>query len=206
MTRLKLGDYLGDGTVFFSSARRCRIWSLRSMSGRLFTQAMRLASTSLRPAIILEGTSQDLAETGMSWERVQGALVTVTLFWASRYCEHVPPSETVRTMLYAAQQARVCDESLPQTWLSAARQAGPATIHSSRLPGIGPNGRVSYWPVSAHVDAVIKRSVQRSTSRGRSRQARSERFAGLWKKPPLVHLINQSRRLAAFSSVPDIQL
>ena len=66
VTRLKLGDYLVEGKFLFERKTLPDL-VISIVSGRLFTQAMRLAATSLRPAIILEGTSQDLAASGMSW-------------------------------------------------------------------------------------------------------------------------------------------
>lgn len=103
--RLKLGDYLVDGKFLFERKTLPDL-VISIISGRLFAQAMRLTATSLHPAIILEGTSQDLAESGMRWEAVQGALVTVTLFCGIPLLRTRTPEETVRTMLFVAQQGQ----------------------------------------------------------------------------------------------------
>jgi ERCC4-type nuclease len=104
VTRLKLGDYRVDGRFVFER-KTIPDLVISIIDGRLFQQALRLTSTPLRPAIILEGTDQALAESGMSWEAIQGALVTVTLFVGIPLLRTHKPEETVRTMLYAARQA-----------------------------------------------------------------------------------------------------
>jgi len=106
VTRLKSGDYLVDGRFLFERKTMPDLVAA-IIDGRLFRQALRLARTSLRPAIILEGTAQDLAASGMRWEAVQGALVTVALFCGIPLLRTRTPEETVRTMLFAARQGQV---------------------------------------------------------------------------------------------------
>ena len=103
VTRLKLGDYLVDNRLLFERKTLPDLVTA-IVSGRLFTQALRLAATRLRPAMILEGTGRELLESGMRWEAIQGALVTVTLSFGIPLLRTRTPEETVRTMLYAAQQ------------------------------------------------------------------------------------------------------
>lgn len=105
VTRLKLGDYLVEGRFLFERKTMPDLVSA-IISGRLFTQALRLAATSFRPAILLEGTVHDLVQNGMRWESIQGALITVTLFCGIPLLRTRTPEETVRTMLYAAQQGQ----------------------------------------------------------------------------------------------------
>jgi hypothetical protein len=38
------------------------------VEGRLLSQALRLATAPFRPALILEGTELEFAQTGMRWE------------------------------------------------------------------------------------------------------------------------------------------
>lgn len=46
----------------------------------MFGQALRLAKAKRPTALLLEGTRGDLAGSGMRWEAVQDALITVALF------------------------------------------------------------------------------------------------------------------------------
>lgn len=136
--RLTLGDYLVDGRILFE---RKTLPDLVTgiISGRLFTQALRLASTSWRPAIILEGTGQDLAESGMRWEAIQGALVTVTLFCGIPLLRARTPAETVSTMLFAAQQGQAyVTGSLPRPGYRPRGKRARQLFILQGLPGIGP--------------------------------------------------------------------
>lgn len=73
--RLPIGDYRVDGRYLFERKTTDLVAAIKD--GRLFKQALRLAATPLRPAIILEGTSREIAGSGMKWEAIQGPLETV---------------------------------------------------------------------------------------------------------------------------------
>jgi len=105
LMHLKLGDYLVDGRLLFER-KTLTDFVLAIISGRLFTQAARLATSTARVAIIIEGTSRDLADCGMRWEAIQGALITVILCYGIPVLRTRTPEDTVKTMLFAARQAR----------------------------------------------------------------------------------------------------
>lgn len=137
--RLKVGDYLVDGRFLFE--RKTLPDLVASIaSGRLFAQTLRLAQTNgVRPALILEGTSQSLQGSGMRWEAIQGALVTVALFIGLPVLRTRSPRETVRTFEFAALQAH----SLASGALArrGRRPKGKAALQRyllQGLPGVGP--------------------------------------------------------------------
>lgn len=137
--RLALGDYLVDGRFLFE---RKTLGDLVASikEGRLFSQALRLAQVNgVRAALILEGTSKSLAGCGMSWEAIQGALVTVSLFLGLPVLRTRSPAETVRTFLYAARQGRaVAHDALPRR---GRRPKGKTALQRHMLqglPGVGP--------------------------------------------------------------------
>lgn len=138
VTRLNLGDYLIDGRFLFERKTLSDLVTA-IVSGRLFTQALRLAATTLRPAIILEGTSRDLDGSGMRREAIQGALVTVTLFCGIPLLRTRTPEETVRTMLFVARQGQAYAKgALPRPgWRPRGKFARQIYILQG-LPGIGP--------------------------------------------------------------------
>jgi ERCC4-type nuclease len=105
VARLSLGDYRVDGRFLFERKTLTDLVAAIK-DGRLFRQALKLSSTTLQPAIILEGTGRELAGSGMRWEAIQGALVTVSLFCGVPLLRTRTPEETVRTMLFAARQSR----------------------------------------------------------------------------------------------------
>jgi ERCC4-type nuclease len=137
-SRLKVGDYLVDGRFLFERKTLTDLVAA-IIDGRLFKQALRLAGTPFRPVMILEGTSRDLADSGMRWESVQGALVTVALFCGIPLLRTRTPEETVRTMLFAARQAQTCATgALPRHgWRPKGKQARQLYILQG-LPNIGP--------------------------------------------------------------------
>lgn len=136
--RLKLGDYLVDGRFLFERKTLTDL-VLSIRDGRLFQQALKLSETTLRPALILEGTVRDFAECGMRWEPIQGALVTVSLFCGVPLLRARTPAETVRTMLYAARQGRTfVTGALPRHGYRPRGKRARQLFILQGLPGIGP--------------------------------------------------------------------
>jgi len=135
VTHLKLGDYLVDGRFLFERKTMPDL-AKSIIDGRLFEQALRLASTPLRPALILEGAYE---ETDMPWERILGALVTVTLFFGIPLLVTRTPHETIRAVLYAARQANaVATGAMPRHGFRQRGKRARQIFILQGLPGIGP--------------------------------------------------------------------
>ncbi|MEA3277106.1 MAG: ERCC4 domain-containing protein [Pseudomonadota bacterium] len=136
--RLPLGDYLIDEHLLVE--RKTLVDLVASIKdGRLFGQGCRLASSPLWTALILEGTSKDLAQSHMRREAIQGALITLTLFLGIPLLRSQSPRETVQLLLFAARQGRaVATGALPRP---GRRPRGKARTQSrvlQGLPGVGP--------------------------------------------------------------------
>jgi DNA excision repair protein ERCC-4 len=136
--RLPLGDYLLDDALLFE--RKTLVDLTQSIQdGRLFRQALRLASAAARGIVILEGSSRDLAQSRMRREAIQGALMTLTLSFGIPLLRSVDPTETAALILLAARQGRTrASGSLPRP---GRRPRGKPRIQSrvlQGLPGIGP--------------------------------------------------------------------
>lgn len=170
--RLKLGDYLVDGRLLFERKTLPDL-VISIITGRLFTQALKLAATSFRPAIILEGTSGDLSTSGMRWESIQGALVTVTLFCGIPLLRTRTPEETVSTMRFAAQQGQAyATESLPRHGYRPRGKRARQLFILQGLPGIGPERARKLLARFGSVAAVMNASsedLQSTRGIGRSR-------------------------------------
>lgn len=69
--RLPLGDYRVDGRFLFERKTLTDLVAAIK-DGWLFRQALKLSSTTLRPAIILEGTGRELAGCAMRCGRAEG--------------------------------------------------------------------------------------------------------------------------------------
>ena len=79
--QLPLGDYLVDNRL-----RKTYPDLVRSIiDGRLFQQAHRLAEAPHATLLLLEGSENDSRESNMQWEAIQGALVTVSLFFGMQF-------------------------------------------------------------------------------------------------------------------------
>jgi len=101
--RLPVENYLLDNALLFErKTLQDLVASIKE--GRLFSQALRLAEAKPPAALILEDTSADLAGSGMRWEAIQGALVTVALSIGLPVLRTRSPTETAQTLLFAARQ------------------------------------------------------------------------------------------------------
>ena len=138
VARLPLGDYRVDGRFLFERKTLTDL-VVAIKDGRLFRQALKLCATKLQPAIILEATSRDLANCGMRWEAIQGALVTVSLFCGVPLLRARTPEETVRTMLFAARQGRkFASGALPRHGRRPRGKRARQLYILQGFPGIGP--------------------------------------------------------------------
>jgi len=137
--RLPLGDYLVDNRFLFERKTLPDL-AVSIASGRLFSQALRLSAPDIpRPALILEGTSVDWRRSAMHREAVQGALVTLTLFFGLPVLRARCAEETLAIMTYAAMQSRVAGNR--NFYRPGRRPKGKAALQQripQTLPGVGP--------------------------------------------------------------------
>ena len=157
VARLPVGDYRVDDSLLFE--RKTLPDLVASIKdGRLFAQGLRLANAPppLRGALILEGTSQDLAECRMRREAIQGALVTLTLFLGLPLLRSMDPEETANLILFAARQGRTfASGTLPR---KGKRPRGKQRVQSrilQGLPGIGPERARRLLERFGTIEAVI---------------------------------------------------
>jgi len=101
--RLSVGDYLVDNRLMFER-KTLNDLAVSIIDGRLFKQMIRLARSRYKAVLILEGTGKDLANMGIRREALQGALITVNLILGIPILRSKAPSESVRLIVYAAQQ------------------------------------------------------------------------------------------------------
>lgn len=102
---LPLGDYQADNRLIFER-KTLKDFATSIIDGRLFDQMIRLAESHNRGILILEGTGKDLANSGMSRESIQGALITTSLLLGIPLLRSREPEETARLIRYAACQVR----------------------------------------------------------------------------------------------------
>ena len=103
--RLSLGDYLVDNRLIFER-KTLNDFALSIIDGRLFSQAIRLASSKYNSVLLLEGTGKELTETGIRREAMQGALIAVSIVLGIPVLRSKSPSESAQLILYAARQIK----------------------------------------------------------------------------------------------------
>ena len=136
--RLSLGDYTIDGLLIVER-KTLKDFAVSIVDGRLFKQMIRLANSSIRSALILEGTATDVADAGVAREAMQGALIMASLILGIPVLRSKSPRETARLIVYIAGQiAAVARGGVHR------RGYRPKTRHKRQLyilqglPGIGP--------------------------------------------------------------------
>jgi ERCC4-type nuclease len=153
--RLPRGDYFVDNRFLFERKTMPDLVAA-IIDGRLFGQALRLAQSPLRAAMILEGTTRELAASSMRWEAIQGALVTVALFCGIPLLRTRTPEETVRTMHFAARQARTfASGALPRRGYRPRGKRARQLYILQSLPGIGPERADRLLERFGSVEAVM---------------------------------------------------
>jgi DNA excision repair protein ERCC-4 len=101
--RLRLGDYHIAGRLLVE--RECWPDLVASIvDGRLFRQACRLAGSPLHAVMLLEGSEEAIAESAMTREAIQGALISVSVILGIPILRSRDAEESARLMLYAGRQ------------------------------------------------------------------------------------------------------
>jgi DNA excision repair protein ERCC-4 len=138
--QLAVGDYCIDGAVLIER-KTAADFAQSLIDGRLFSQAKRMATSSLRSAYIIEGTGAEWSALGVSREALQGALVTLMLIFDIPVFRSVDPAESARLILYTgAQLMRLRDPNhVPYREAKAKRKKTQQRRILQSLPGIGPD-------------------------------------------------------------------
>jgi len=100
---LRVGDFLINKQWVFERKTLADLCA-SLVDGRLFKQAVGLLQSEYHPVYILEGSSKDLKAAGVRREAVQGALITLSVFFGLPVLRSLSPDETVRLMRYTVEQ------------------------------------------------------------------------------------------------------
>jgi ERCC4-type nuclease len=136
--RLAVGDFLVDGR-FAVERKTLRDFAQSVVDGRLFTQAKALAEGRARAVLVLEGTAADLGASGMSRESLQGALITVSVFFGLAVLRSRDAAETAQLLGYLSRQAqRFARGALPRKGYRPKGKRARQSYILQGLPGVGP--------------------------------------------------------------------
>ena len=159
---LSVGDYQVEGVIVFERKGLPDL-AASIKDGRLFRQAAALAALSApahgaptRGALILEGAAGDLAGSAMRREAIQGALITVTLFYGVPLLRSMSCEETARIMVYAGRQARSFQVgALPRKGRRPKGKRKAQLMMLQGLPGVGPARAERLLERFGSVEAVL---------------------------------------------------
>ena len=156
--RLAMGDYLADNRILFER-KTLNDFAVSIVDGRLFKQAVRLASSDYKSVLILEGTGKDLSEAGVRREALQGALITVSLILGIPVLRAVSHQETAHLMVYAARQIKnIAKGSLQRQGYRPKAKKQKQIYLLQGLPGIGRQRAERLLDAFGSVEAVITAS------------------------------------------------
>ncbi len=158
--RLRTGDFLVAGR-FVVERKSLRDLAQSVIDGRLFRQAERLATAAERGVLLLEGASHHLAESGMSRESLQGALITVSVFYGLAVLRARDAEETARLLIYLAGQAQqFATGSVPRPGYRPKGKRARQLFVLQGLPGVGPGRAARLLDQFGTVEAVARASAE----------------------------------------------
>ncbi len=136
--RLTAGDFAVEES-FLVERKTLRDFAVSVVDARLFRQAEKLARNGRRGILILEGTASPTDETGVSREALQGALITVAVFYGLAVLRARDATETARLLVYLGRQARrFARQAFPRPGYRPKGKRGRQLFVLQGLPGIGP--------------------------------------------------------------------
>jgi ERCC4-type nuclease len=101
--RLSVGDYQIGRRVIIER-KTLKDFAISVIDGRLFKQMIHLANSKSEGVLILEGTTSDWVEIGVTREAMQGALITVSLIIGIPVLRSKNPTETANLIVYIGRQ------------------------------------------------------------------------------------------------------
>lgn len=136
--RLAAGDFLVEED-FAVERKTLRDFAASVIDARLFKQTAALAAAARGGVLILEGTADAAGGLGVSREALQGALITVSVFYGLAILRARDAAETARLLIYLGRQAqRFANGALPRPGYRPKGKRARQLFILQGLPGIGP--------------------------------------------------------------------
>ena len=157
--RLTVGDYQ-IGSRVIVERKTFKDFAISIVDGRLFKQMIYLANSKFEGVLILEGTTGDSVELGVTREAMQGALIKASLIFGIPVLRAKDPSETAQLMVFIARQI----ESIARGGIQR-HGYRPKGIRNRQLfilqglPGVGRERADRLLDRFGSVEAVISASI-----------------------------------------------
>lgn len=136
--RLRFGDFvIADHYVV--ERKTLRDFAVSVIDGRLFRQSAAIAANASRGVIILEGSPATAADLGVSRAALQGALITITVFYGLALLRSRDSAETAQLLIYLGRQAKhLAEGGLPRHGYRPKGKRARQLFILQGLPGVGP--------------------------------------------------------------------
>lgn len=155
--RLEFGDF-EVGQHILVERKRVTDFVASVIDGRLFRQAAGLAGGGRRGVLILEGPGE--LPPGVSREAMQGALITVAVFFGVAVLRSRDLDETVRLLLYLGrQESRMARGSLPRMGYRPKGKRARQSFVLQGLPGIGPHRAEALLTRFGSIENITRASI-----------------------------------------------
>jgi len=159
IARLEVGDYRVERRVVVER-KTAADFAASLIDGRLFQQAAALALAPERAVLVLEGRDQEWRDTGVRREALQGALITIGVFFGVAVLHSDAPEETARLLVYLGRQARrTAQGGLPRPGYRPKGRRARQLFLLQGLPGVGPERAARLLERFGSVQAVVTASV-----------------------------------------------
>jgi ERCC4-type nuclease len=136
--RLPVGDFLVEDR-FAVERKTLADFACSVVDARLFKQAAALVQGSRRAVLVLEGTAADLGGGNVSRESLQGALITVSVFYGLAVLRARDVVETARLLVYLGRQAQqFASGSFARPGYRPKGKRARQLFVLQGLPGVGP--------------------------------------------------------------------
>jgi ERCC4-type nuclease len=157
--RLDVGDFVVEDR-FAVERKTLADFAQSVVDARLFKQAAALAHGARRGVLVLEGTATDARDIGVSRESLQGALITVGVFYGLTVLRARDAAETARLLVYLGRQARrFAKGALPRHGYRPKGRRARQLFVLQGLPGIGPERAARMLDHFGSVQGVAMASV-----------------------------------------------
>jgi ERCC4-type nuclease len=159
VARLEVGDYRVERRVVVER-KTAADFAASLIDGRLFQQAAALALGPERGVLVLEGRDQEWRDTGVRREALQGALITIGVFFGVAVLHSEAPEETARLLVYLGRQAqRAAQGGLPRPGYRPKGKRARQLFFLQGLPGVGPARAARLLERFGSVQAVVTASA-----------------------------------------------
>jgi len=158
--RLRVGDFL-VGECCIVERKTLSDFARSVVDARLFRQALAMIGEGRRAVLILENCGTDLESLGVSREALQGALITVSVFFGLAVLRSRDIEETARLLVYLGRQAQTrVDGALGRPGYRPKGRRARQLYLLQALPSVGPERAVRLLERFGSVERTMAASTE----------------------------------------------